>query len=120
MGILLDSGADIDATNDGELTALHLAVRYQKPDAVKTLIERGANVLLRDTENLTPLYLAIRKDIEDPVNKQIIDLLEPAVERAMRCSSVQQNQAGRHQRLLQQKIILSQYEAPPEDLGRQL
>jgi tankyrase len=41
---LLKSGADIHATDKNGVTALHHAVRFRSPGAVKTLIEFGANV----------------------------------------------------------------------------
>ena len=42
--ILLKSGADIHAADKNGVTALHHAVRFRSPTAVKTLIEHGANV----------------------------------------------------------------------------
>jgi tankyrase len=41
---LLKAGADIHATDKNGVTALHHAVRFRSPAAVKTLIEYGANV----------------------------------------------------------------------------
>ncbi len=40
----LKAGADIHATDKNGVTALHHAVRFRSPTAVKTLIEHGANV----------------------------------------------------------------------------
>jgi uncharacterized protein len=40
----LKAGADIHATDKNGVTALHHAVRFRNPAAVKTLIEQGANV----------------------------------------------------------------------------
>src|SRR5439155_13512703 len=40
----LKGGVDIHATDKNGVTALHHAVRFRSPAAVKTLIERGANV----------------------------------------------------------------------------
>ena len=44
MTALLKAGADIHATDKNGVTALHHAVRFRNPIAVKTLIEHGANV----------------------------------------------------------------------------
>ena len=41
---LLATGADIHACDKNGVTALHHAVRFRSPIAVRTLIERGANV----------------------------------------------------------------------------
>jgi uncharacterized protein len=41
---LLKAGADIHATDKNGVTALHHAVRFRSPIAVRTLIEHGANV----------------------------------------------------------------------------
>ena len=40
----LKAGADIHAADKNGVTALHHAVRFRSPAAVKTLIEHGANV----------------------------------------------------------------------------
>lgn len=37
-------GADVHATDKNGVTALHHAVRFRSPVAVKTLLEHGANV----------------------------------------------------------------------------
>lgn len=41
---LLKAGADIHAADKNGVTAIHHAVRFRNPIAVKTLIEYGANV----------------------------------------------------------------------------
>ena len=55
----LKAGADIHATDKNGVTALHHAVRFRNPTAVKTLIEQGANVnqACRRTGS-TPLHCA--------------------------------------------------------------
>ena len=57
---LLKSGADIHATDKNGVTALHHAVRFRSPVAVKTLIEHGANVnqVCRKSGS-TPLHRAV-------------------------------------------------------------
>ena len=44
ISTLLKAGADIHATDKNGVTALHHAVRFRSPAAVKTLIEHGAIV----------------------------------------------------------------------------
>ena len=57
---LLDTGADINAADKNGVTALHHAVRFRSPVAVKTLIERGANVNQACKKSRsTPLHRAV-------------------------------------------------------------
>lgn len=54
------AGADIHATDKNGVTALHHAVRFRSPAAVKALIERGANVNQACRRNgSTPLHRAV-------------------------------------------------------------
>src|SRR5688500_7534245 len=57
---LLKAGADIHAIDKNGVTALHHAVRFRSPIAVKTLIEHGANVnqVCRKSGS-TPLHRAV-------------------------------------------------------------
>jgi tankyrase len=56
----LIEGADIHATDKNGVTALHHAVRFRSPTAVKTLIERGASVNQVCRRNgSTPLHRAV-------------------------------------------------------------
>src|SRR5688572_29991883 len=57
---LLKAGADIHATDKNGVTALHHAVRFRSPVAVRTLIEHGANVnqVCRKSGS-TPLHRAV-------------------------------------------------------------
>ena len=55
---LIQSGADVNAKNEKELTPLHFAAQYQ-PQAVKPLIEAGADVNAKsELGQETPLHLA--------------------------------------------------------------
>ena len=57
---LLKAGADIHATDKNGVTALHHAVRFKSPTAVKTLIEHGANVNQACRKSgSTPLHRAV-------------------------------------------------------------
>ena len=57
---LLKAGADIHATDNNGVTALHHAVRFRSSVAVETLIEHGANVnqVCRKSGS-TPLHRAV-------------------------------------------------------------
>lgn len=70
---LLDLGVPVDAVfaeGDGYFgtapgsTALHAAAWRSRPDTVKLLIERGANVNSRDGEGRTPLVLAVKACVD--------------------------------------------------------
>jgi uncharacterized protein len=56
---VLKAGADVHATDKNGVTALHHAVRFRSPVAVKTLIEYGADVNRACRRNgSTPLHRA--------------------------------------------------------------
>lgn len=56
----LNRGADIHATDKNGVTALHHAVRFRSPTAVKVLVEHGANVNQACHRNgSTPLHRAV-------------------------------------------------------------
>jgi ankyrin repeat protein len=57
---LLHAGADVNACDKNGVTALHHAVRFRIPIAVKTLIEHGANVNQAcKRSGSTPLHRAV-------------------------------------------------------------
>ena len=57
----LQSGADINKLQDmwsEQASILHFAVRLNRPEMVKLLIQEGAAVNIRDGDDLTPLHIA--------------------------------------------------------------
>jgi ankyrin repeat protein len=64
---LLQAGCDINAADSNGRTPLMYAARYQRPAAVRLLLERGANEKLKDKSGLTALDLARQSG-----NKEII------------------------------------------------
>ena len=57
----LQSGADINKPQDlwsEQASIFHFAVRLNRPEMVRLLIEEGATVNARDGDDLTPLHIA--------------------------------------------------------------
>lgn len=57
--ILIESGADVTATNTDGITALHLVARSGREDLAKLLINKGANVNAKANDGMTPLLNAV-------------------------------------------------------------
>jgi ankyrin repeat protein len=56
--VLLDSGADINAVNEGDFTALHGAAYRGLNEVIKILVDRGANINARDYRGRTAFRIA--------------------------------------------------------------
>jgi ankyrin repeat protein len=56
--VLLDAGADINAVNEADFTALHGAAFRGLNEVVQYLVERGADINARDFKGRTPYRLA--------------------------------------------------------------
>lgn len=68
--LLLDAGADINATGEDGDTALHRAVAIEALDVVQMLIDRGASVEMADAYGETPRDFA-----EDAKDLRLRELL---------------------------------------------
>jgi ankyrin repeat protein len=55
---LLDAGADINAANEADFTAIHGAAFRGLNEVIQLLVERGANINARDYRGRTPYRLA--------------------------------------------------------------
>ncbi len=66
---LIDQGADVKLQMDktGE-TPLHLAARYARADAAKTLLDAKANANAPDNNGRTPFHAAVAADARDVFN----------------------------------------------------
>ena len=58
MKALLDAGADVNAVNEADFTALHGAAMRGLNEVVQLLVERGANIDARDFRGRTAYRLA--------------------------------------------------------------
>ncbi len=58
INLLIDAGADPNATYSGEVTPLHRAVRCRCARAVEALLDRGANVRAKNKAGSTAWVLA--------------------------------------------------------------
>ena len=56
LSSLLETGADINAVSEGLYTPLMMAVRYRRIDAVKFLMDQGADANLQDKKGYTALH----------------------------------------------------------------
>jgi ankyrin repeat protein len=66
---LLRAGCDINVADSNGRTPLMYAVRYQRPTAVRLLLERGANEKLKDKSGLTALDLAKQFGNKEIINR---------------------------------------------------
>lgn len=57
--ILLEAGANVNASDDEWKTPLHYAVQWNRPQNVETLLRHGADIDPRDKPGFTPLLLAL-------------------------------------------------------------
>lgn len=68
--VLLDHGADINATGEDGDTALHRAIAGDHPEMVRFLLSRGADPDLKNRYGQSP-----RDDAETSKNREIADLM---------------------------------------------
>lgn len=97
---LIESGAEIDATNANGESALHVAAHGGHPQwhwnqtdpnqrkrydiIVKLLVEEGANVELKDKAGNTPLDIAIEDDLFSAVDLMIANITDVKIDFANR------------------------------------
>ena len=56
--VLLDAGADVNAVNEADFTALHGAAFRGLNEVIQILVDRGANINARDYRGRTPYRIS--------------------------------------------------------------
>ena len=64
--VLLANGADIDALDEDQRTAISLAAKEGHLQASKLLIDEGASIEIADVDGMTPLSWAVNNS-DDPM-----------------------------------------------------
>ena len=67
IDILMNNGANSEATERKGLTPIHLAVGFKRYKALNVLIKNKANINAITPELSTPLHIAVRQDFKDGV-----------------------------------------------------
>ncbi|XP_064641028.1 transient receptor potential cation channel subfamily A member 1-like isoform X2 [Lineus longissimus] len=73
VNMLLEAGAEANASESMGLTPLHLSARYNSADSVQALIKYGASVNARDQRGKTAVHYAARRGF----NSVVKELLSP-------------------------------------------
>jgi ankyrin repeat protein len=77
MTLLLDAGADINAVNGCRYTACHIAILNNQFDALKLLVERGANLAVVDSDGRSLLSFVSRFDRSERFVTLLLDVGAP-------------------------------------------
>jgi ankyrin repeat protein len=64
---LVENGADVNVSPDGEFTTLQLAARHGQPEIMDLLIQHGADISARNHKGNTPLHSAASNVQEEAV-----------------------------------------------------
>jgi uncharacterized protein len=76
MRILLEAGANINATDANEITPLIAAITNNHPEVARFLIERGADIKATDWYGRTPLWAAVETrnmDVDNATFENSVD-----------------------------------------------
>lgn len=74
---LIEHDVPINAYNKDNITALHLAAKYQYPKIVKLLLKSGANPNALDRTSMNPLHYAVQGNIESCKKRKKVGSLIP-------------------------------------------
>ena len=74
LTVLMEYGADVDATNSAGETPLHrAAAKNPNADVVTLLLDRGAKTYAGDSDGNTPLHAAVRHNPDLTILKALLD-----------------------------------------------
>jgi ankyrin repeat protein len=73
LSMLLDAGADIDAVDAGKNCACHIAIMNGQFDALKLLVERGANLSLNNSNGFSLISVASRGRTSEQIAIFLLD-----------------------------------------------
>ncbi len=74
LGNIESCGNDVNARSPNGLTPLHLAAMYSdKPEVIRILIEKGANLHACDSVGRTPLHLAAGDNQNPEITKTLLE-----------------------------------------------
>jgi hypothetical protein len=65
--LLVEKGANVNYTDNNDLTPLHVAIEKNKPEVALALIESGADVTAKDVEGRTPLHMGALPGVVDKI-----------------------------------------------------
>jgi ankyrin repeat protein len=72
--LLLEHSADVDAKDNGEWTALHIAAQCGQEAVVQLLLDHNADVDAKDSDEWTALHVAARSR-QEAVVQQLLQLI---------------------------------------------
>ena len=58
IGVLVGSGAEVNARDERGATPLHWAAGWNTPAVIRVLLDAGADAAARDEDGITPWYYA--------------------------------------------------------------
>lgn len=77
--LLLENGANVNATTDSGFQALFWAARYGHAEAAKVLLESGADVNAKDKDGMTAMkWATTNRSVSPPHYDRVISLLKKA------------------------------------------
>jgi ankyrin repeat protein len=72
VNLVLERGADIEATNKAGRTPLMLAILIKDQEMFEFLLKKGANIEAKDKEGNTPLMMAGKKEFVEAIEILLI------------------------------------------------
>ena len=71
--LLIDCGADVNSVDKQQWTPLHIAASYQNLEAVKLLIQQGAQIEVKNAFGNTPLLECVGKEVHMDIVRLLLE-----------------------------------------------